>query len=54
MDSKNENKLRNFTEFLFFDTFNVSFIMLKIRFLNFFVINYFLKLIIISFYFFHS
>ena len=51
-DSKNENKLRNFTEFLFFDTFNVSFIMLKIRFLNFFMINYFLKLIIISFFLF--
>jgi len=52
MDSKNENKLRNFTEFLFFDTFNVSSIMLKIRFLNFFMINYFLKLIIISFFLF--
>ena len=29
MDSKNENKLRNFTEFLFFDTFNVLSIILK-------------------------
>ena len=54
MDSKNENKLRNFTEFLFFDTFNVSSIRLKIRFLNFFMINYFLKLIIISFFLFFS
>ena len=52
MDSKKENKLRNFTEFLFFETFNVSSIMLKIRFLNFFMINYFLKLIIISFFLF--
>ena len=24
MDSKNENKLRNFTEFLFFDTFQIG------------------------------
>ncbi len=52
IDSKNENKLKNFTEFLFFDTFNVLSIILKIRFLNFFMINYFLKLIIISFFLF--
>ena len=52
IDSKNENKQRNFTEFLFFDTFNVLSIILKIRFLNFFMINYFLKLIIISFFLF--
>ena len=49
IDSKNENKLKNFTEFLFFDTFNVLSIMLKISFLNFFLINYCLKLIIKSF-----
>ena len=52
MDSKNEKKLRIFTEFLFFDNFNVLSIILKIRFLNFFMINYFLKLIIISFFLF--
>ena len=52
MDSKNENKLRIFTEFLFFDNFNVLSIILKIRILNFFMINYFLKLIIITFFLF--
>ena len=54
IDSKNENKLKSFTEFLFFDTFNVLSIILKISFLNFFMINYFLKLIIISFFLFFS
>ena len=52
IDSKNENKLKNFMEFLFFDTFNVLSIILKTSFFNFFMINYFLKLIIISFFLF--
>ncbi len=52
IDSKNENKLSSFTEFLFFDTFNVLSIILKVRFLNFFMINYLLRLIIISFFLF--
>ncbi len=49
IDSKNENKPRSFTEFLFFDTFNILSIILNISFLIFFMRSYFFKLIIISF-----
>ena len=48
IDSKNENRLRNFIEFLFFDTFMVFFIILNIRYLNFFMIVFFLKIDIVK------
>ena len=54
IDSKNENIPRNFTEFLFFDTFNVFSIILKIYFLNIFMVKYYIRLKIITFFLFFS
>ena len=51
IDSKNENMLRNFIEFLFFDTFMVFFIILKIKYLKFFMIAFFSKINIVTVFF---
>ena len=51
IDSKNENRLKNFIEFLFFDIFMVFFIILNIRYLNFFMIIFFLKINIVTVFF---
>ena len=48
IDSKNENRLRNFIEFLLFDTFMVFFIILKTKYLNFFMIAFFFKINIVT------
>ena len=52
IDSKNENKLRSFTEFLLFATLIIFSIILKINILNFFMIKFFLKLKIATFFLF--